>query len=283
MNTMTDKKKIGEIFVENGTITEKTLQRALEKAKKEGKKIGYILEDMGVVTGEEVADALANQYGYQKVSKITSCTFARDLLDLVSVDIALRYLLFPLKKDGNKLDLAMADPTDTKIVSNMAKNNNLAITSYVATRAEIIAAINKHYLGKDPATERRKTVLIVEDNVLASSEAEFTLSREGYRVITANDGIKAFKKAITESPHVILTDKEMPGFDGYRLLESLKSLPETGHIPVILLTASSNEEEEAEAYKKGFFDFMAKPVKDVTLITRVKRAIDTFERVHRFD
>jgi CheY-like chemotaxis protein len=52
--------------------------------------------------------------------------------------------------------------------------------------------------------------------------------------------------------------------------------PETRRIPVLLLTASLNGEEEAEAFKKGFFDFMAKPVRDITFITRIKRAVQAF-------
>lgn len=149
----------------------------------------------------------------------------------------------------------------------------MTIVPFIATRRDIIAAINKHYLGKDKEPDNRKVVLVVEDNPLASSEISQALSKEGYRIVSAKDGIEAFKKAISEIPDVILTDKEMPGFDGYRLLESLKSLPETKRIPVLLLTASLNSEEEAEAFKKGFFDFRTKPVKDITLVTRIKRAI----------
>ena len=69
----------------------------------------------------------------------------------------------------------------------------------------------------------------------------------------------------------------MPIFDGYKLLDSLKSLPETMRIPVILLTSSLNDTEESDAFKKGFFDFIAKPAKDVTLIARIKRALETFD------
>ncbi len=274
---MTDKKMIGEILVANGTISAKTLQRALEKSKKERKKIGVALEDMEVVTGEEIAEALAVQFRYKIIRNIAGYSFPPDLLNMISADIAMRYLLFPLKREQNRLCLAMADPTETTIVSNIAKNNDLVIIPFIATSGDIIAAINKHYLGKDTVSDERKTVLVVEDSPLISSELEHLLSREGYRVLSAKDGIEAFKKAISEAPDVILTDKEMPGFDGYRLLESLKSLPETRRIPVLLLTASLNSEEEADAFSKGFFDFMAKPVKDVTLVTRVKRAIQTFE------
>ena len=87
----------------------------------------------------------------------------------------------------------------------------------------------------------------------------------------------AFRKAIGERPDVIVTDKEMPIFDGYKLLNSLRLLPETMRIPVILLTASLRETEESEAFEKGFFDYIAKPVTDITLLSRIKRALQVHE------
>jgi CheY-like chemotaxis protein len=278
-----NRKKIGELLIEDGTISAKTLERALERSRKEHKKIGLILEEMGVATGEEIADVLARQFGCRRVVNFAGYTFAKELLDLVTVDTAMRHLLFPLRRDENKLYLAMADPTDTKIVSNLAQNNNLVIIPHIATRADILAAISKHYLGRETFGEKRKTVLIVDDSPLVVSEIEQVLIREGYRVESAKDGIDAFKRAIADIPSVIVTDKEMPGLSGYRLIDALKSLPETCNIPVILHTASPDSAEEADAYRKGFFDFMAKPVKEVTLITRVKRAVDTFERIGKRD
>lgn len=274
-----ERKKFGEIFVEDGTISLKTLQRALERGENEHKKVGLVLEEMGVVTGEEIADVLARQFGFQRIAAIAGHSFPKEVLDLVTVETAIRYLLFPLRKEGSKLYLATADPTETRIIANMTQNLEVTIILMIATRADILAAINKHYLGKETVTDKRKTVLIVDDNALVISEFGQILARQGYRVISAKDGIEAFKKAISESPHVILTDKEMPGFSGYRLLDALKNLPETATIPVILHTASLNSEEEADAYQKGFFDFMLKPVKEVTLITRIRRAVDTHDRI----
>jgi CheY-like chemotaxis protein len=269
----TEKRKFGEILVANGTISEKTLERALERALKEKVRIGETLEGMGVATGEEIASVLAEQFRCKTVRKFAEYSYSPSLLRMVSVDTATRYLLFPLKLEKNNLYLAMSDPTDTKIVSNLAKNHEVTIIPFIATRSDILAAINKHYLGKTGLPDKRQTVLIVDDNPALNSELEQVLSREGYRVVAAKDGIEAFKKAISETPGVIVTDKEMPIFGGYKLLESLKSLPETRRIPVILLTASPGSLEESEAFEKGFFDFMARPVPNVTLVTRIKRAL----------
>jgi len=269
----TDRKMFGEILVANGIISEKTLQRALDKARQEQVRIGTILQEMGVATGEEVAATLAEQYRYKMVRNFADFSYAADLLKLITADTAARHFLFPLKIEQRKLYLAMADPTDTRIADNLAANHNLTIVPCIAPRRDIIAAVNKHYLHKEAAPDKRQTVLVVEDNPATGSELARVLSKEGFRVVAAKDGMEAFKKALSEAPDVILTDKEMPLFDGYKLLEALQALPETRRIPVLLITSSLNGDEESEAFKKGFFDFMAKPVKDVTLVTRIKRAL----------
>lgn len=270
------KKKIGAILIEMGIITEKTLQRALEKGKKKNKRVGYVLEDMGVITSDELAEALARQFGYKKIEDIVKYQYPADVLGMIPVDVAVKHLIFPMKIDNKKLFLAVADPTDTKIMTNLAENHQVAIVPFVASRPDIMRAINKHYLGKDTQAETRKTVLIAEDSPAISAELSEILSREGYNVIAAKDGIEAFKLAVSSLPSVIITDKEMPIFGGYRLLQSILNLPETRQIPVILLTASLTDEEEADTYNKGFFDYMTKPVKNVTLITKVKRELSEY-------
>jgi CheY-like chemotaxis protein len=272
----TERRKFGAILVANGTITEKTLQRALEKAQRENKKIGETLESMGVATGEETAATLAEQFRCKIVRNFADYSYSPELLRLISPDTATRHFLFPLKLDKKNLYLAMADPTDTKIVCNIASNNDVTVIPFIASRSDIIAAVNKHYLDKQDLSDRRPIVLLAEDNSVTSSELEKVLSKVGYRVVVAKDGIQAFKMAISEAPEVILTDKEMPVFNGYQLLDSLKSLPETARIPVLLITASQNGGEESEAFQRGFFDYLAKPITEVTLISRVKRAQQHF-------
>jgi PleD family two-component response regulator len=108
------------------------------------------------------------------------------------------------------------------------------------------------------------------------------LSREGYNIITACDGMEAYKAVIINKPKLVITDKEMPKFSGYALLDSLKSIPETNRIPVILLSGSNNPDEEADAYEKGFFDYISKPVRELTLKAKVKRALRSHSHLISF-
>jgi CheY-like chemotaxis protein len=277
---MRNKKLLGEILLEKGIITEKTLQRTLARAKRFDKRLGTMLEETGLVTGEELADALAVQYGCRVVTGFANHSFPSGLLGLIPVDVAMQNMLFPLKIEGTRLALAMADPTNTRIATNIAANNGLTLIPFISTRKDIISAISKHYLGKDLAAQLEKTIILVEDDNLLSTMLSHILSKEGYRVITATDGMEAYKLAISEAPQVIMTGKSIPKLDGYGLFDALKNFPDTKIIPVILITASTDPEEEARAFEKGFFDYLTKPVKDVTLKTRVKRAFQYYE--HEF-
>jgi CheY-like chemotaxis protein len=270
-------KKLGEIFVEQNILSLKTVERVLSIAKRTDKKFGAVLEEMGLITPEEFATALALQYKCRTVFNFARHSFPPQLLNIITGELALQNLIFPLKLDGNRLALAMADPTMTRIVDNIAANNKLTIIPFIAPRKDINMAVCKHYFGIDVVEPAQKTVLVIEDDKLSLTMLTNVLSFD-YKVYTAMDGMQGYKEVISKKPHVILTDKEMPKLDGYGFLDALKNMPESKNIPVILISATTNAEVEAEAFAKGFFDFISKPVKELTLLTRVKRAFDYSEK-----
>ncbi len=276
------RRKIGEIFVENGIITKMTLERALARACSQQRRLGFVLEDMGVVTGEEIAQALADQFGYARAGDLAVYEFNTDLQKLISVDDAFSNMLFPLKLENNILFLATADPTDTRIIMNISKNNCVAIVLFVATRSEIIEAINRNYLGKASSGHHRKTVVVAVENLDTYVEIEKVLASKGYRVMVAGDGIQAFKMILSESPSVVLVEKELGKLDGYRLIEAMNNLPEAKHIPTIMIGDGTCPEDELISYDRGFFEFIKTPIDTISLMTKVKKAIDAFDKTHNF-
>ncbi len=274
----TDRKLLGQILKEKGIISETTLQRTLSRAKRFNKRLGTMLEETELITGEELANALAVQYGFRVVGNFAGHQFAPELLDMIPVDVATENMLFPLKIEGDRLALAMADPTNTRIVSNIAANKGLKIVPFISTRKDIIVAISRHYLGKDPSAPQERTILLVDVDNLLCTMLGHILSKDGYHVISASDGMEAYKSAISDAPQVIIVDRKIPKLDSYGLFDALKNIPETRAVPIILMTDGTDPEEEARAFEKGFFDFLTKPIKDVTLKTRVKRAFQYYER-----
>lgn len=278
---MENRKKLGEIFVESGILTEKTVERILLVSKRLNKRFGTVLEDLELVTGEELAAALAVQYGCRVASNFSGYCFSSELLSTVPVDVAMHNNIFPLKLDNNRLALAMADPTETRVVRNLSANQGFTITPFIATRKEIHAAICRNYLQKEVSPCATHTVLVVEDDKMAGTMFGDFLGRDGFRVVFASDGMEAYKAVLIEKPSVVITDLLMPKLDGFGLFDALRTLPEYSSIPVILVTGSMRPEDEVKAFERGFFDFIEKPVKEGTLITRVKRALQFYERKYQ--
>lgn len=275
---MVQKKQLGDLLIEAGIITVKTIERALERQKGSGKRLGQVLEEMGVITGEELIDALSKQLGIKTVKGFADYAFPPELLSLVPQDMAVQRLVFPLKLKENMLALALNDPFDQDTVDFLAKKHRLKVVPILATRQELLAAIEKHYLHGKMKDVQRQKVLVVEDTLPVATVIQVALLKEGYDVLVTHDGVDGLKSAVTEKPDMILTDATMPRMDGFGLLRALRANPATADIPVILVTSKATGEDEQRALEAGFLDFIAKPVQPIRIVTRVKRAFELTKR-----
>jgi CheY-like chemotaxis protein len=274
--------KIGHILIENGILSPKTVDRILDISHKHNKRFGWTLEKLKLVTGDEIAAALATQYGLQMASNLTKFSYSQEVLQLVTCEVAIQNLIFPLKLVAGDLLLAVADPTDMKVIDKLSINCGLRITRCVATKDEIYAAICKFYLEKEVQEPVKDTVLIVEDERVTQASVRDMLANANYNVLVANNGLEAFNTIISGKPHVILTDKVMPKFDGFALLKSIKAIPELQSVPVILMSDKLTPEEEMQVFDMGFFDYIPKPINNITLISRVKRAFKFNDQKYDF-
>ncbi|MBD1262182.1 response regulator [Maribacter polysiphoniae] len=124
------------------------------------------------------------------------------------------------------------------------------------------------------ATSALPIVLIVEDH---KEIRDFLKSvwQVKYTVLEANTGNEGIEKALENIPDLIISDIKMPNGDGIALCNSLKTDVRTSHIPIILLTANSSEENELKGLHSGADDFVAKPFKLKVLEKRVENLIAT--------
>jgi len=268
---------LGEIFLEKGLINEVTLTRSLERSRNQKAKLGTLLENIGLITGDELSDALSSQYGFRVVRDFAKFRYAQELLQLVPVEIANKHLIFPLKIDAGRLAIALSDLTDISVSADIAVNNNLILVPFVASVSDIKAAIDKHYpkaaavIRQEP--QKPKTIMLVDDDRLIYTILQNILVKKGYSVLLAQNGMEAYKMVLKDVPDVIITDKVMPLMDGYALQTALRGQLETKNIPMIMISSSNDSNEEANAFERGFFDYLSKPVREATLLVRVERAI----------
>ncbi|MBN1893281.1 response regulator [bacterium] len=119
----------------------------------------------------------------------------------------------------------------------------------------------------------RMTILTVDDTPANIRLLMHYLEKQGYKVITAEDGFEGFKSAIQYKPDLILLDVMMPGTDGYEVCELLKAEEETKDIPVVFLTAKTDAEDKVRGFELGAVDYITKPFKLVEISTRVENLL----------
>ncbi len=118
--------------------------------------------------------------------------------------------------------------------------------------------------------EGKSTVLVVDDTP-DNITLLCALLGDQYKNKVATNGQKALKVAFTAPhPDLILLDIMMPGMDGYEVCRQLKANPATANIPVIFLTAKSQEDDEAKGFELGAVDYITKPINPVILMARVQ-------------
>ena len=112
-----------------------------------------------------------------------------------------------------------------------------------------------------------KRVLIVDDDRKTVELVKLYLNRDGYRVLTAYDGIEALRQAQEGRPDLIVLDLMLPGMDG---LEVCRTLREESDVPIIMLTARTTEQDKLTGLNLGADDYVTKPFSPKELAARVR-------------
>lgn len=125
------------------------------------------------------------------------------------------------------------------------------------------------------------TVLVIDDNADIRHYVKSLLAKE-YRVLDAADGATGIRLAMKYVPDVIVSDVMMPGMDGVECCRRLKSELQTSHIPVILLTACSLDEQRIQGYDGGADSYISKPFNSQLLLSRIRNLIANRRQLKQF-
>ena len=119
----------------------------------------------------------------------------------------------------------------------------------------------------------KKKILIVDDEKDIADTLTMALEQEGYECITADNGIDALNLARTENPGIVLLDIMLPKMNGYKVSRLLKFDEQYQHIPVIMLTAKSQDADRIIGIETGADGYLTKPFELKALINMVKNHI----------
>jgi len=118
------------------------------------------------------------------------------------------------------------------------------------------------------------TILLVDDSPVSSMVVSLILKKNSdYRTVRIWDGTACIKKAKEVKPDLILLDIQMPGMNGIEVCKVLKKDEETCDIPVIFVTANTDDETLKEAFESGGTDYVRKPVNKIELLARAKSVL----------
>ncbi|MFN0180798.1 MAG: ATPase, T2SS/T4P/T4SS family [Gemmatimonadales bacterium] len=122
-------------------------------------------------------------------------------------------------------------------------------------------------------TRRGSVILLVDDEDQLRKAMRDLLERQGYTVIEARDGAEALAEIDRANPDLVLLDLNLPGVDGYTVLAQIRSREITRNLPVIVLTAKGDEDNEVRVLQLGADDFLTKPFRSRALAARLESTL----------
>jgi type IV pilus assembly protein PilB len=186
--------KLGQILLNNNLITEDQLIKAIEQQKKDGGRIGSNLIKLGFLTEESLVEFLSKQYGVPSIV-LSHEDIDPSIIKFVPYDVANKYQIFPVSKNGASLKLAMIDPSNVFAIDDVKFMTGYNVQPVVATESSVKEAIKKHY-------EQTDGIQSVVDDMASLDESNLDLIKEQEDEIDVND----LQNAGEEAPIVKLVN-----------------------------------------------------------------------------
>src|SRR6267378_1782658 len=193
-----------------------------------------------------------------------------------TIDELMRVVDVPVEDDGE----VAAPPAAAPAAGGKGRRSGSADALRVTAPPE--PAVSTHFdLLEEPAMPRASgphgqpacKVLLVDDEDSLRKVMKDLLERDGYIVTEARDGVQALDQVDRVGPDIIVLDLNLPGLDGYGVLSHLRSRPATANIPVIVLTAKGDEDNEVRVFELGADDFLTKPFRARALSARLEAVL----------
>jgi len=156
-------KQLGDILLEGGHVTREQLETAVDEQRRLGRSLGRVLVDLGMLSESQLVAALATQIGLRFVD-LSDYPVAASAVTLVPAPVCRRHSALPIGHEDGKLVVAMADPANVFAVDDLRSMTGLEIKTVVATKADVIAAINRYHRGEEEMDELTSAIDVHHDD-----------------------------------------------------------------------------------------------------------------------
>ncbi|PKN23347.1 MAG: type II secretion system protein GspE [Deltaproteobacteria bacterium HGW-Deltaproteobacteria-3] len=174
-------RRIGEILQQDFTVPQERIEAALAEQELSGERLGQILTTIQALDSTTLAKALAVQFELPYLETIPEETVAEGLLGMIPIGFAKEYRIYPLAKQNNSLQVAVADPLDTRPLNDLSTLTGAQIEPCVATPEEILRAIHRGY-----EKQAGSTGAVIEE-IDGGSANELAISLEPRDLLDSSD------------------------------------------------------------------------------------------------
>lgn len=179
--------KLGEILVRENLVTPQQLREALDYQRTNGGRLGSNLVKLGIISDDVITAVLSRQYGVPSIN-LDLFQIEPEVIKIISQEVALKYTVLPVSRNGSTLTLAMADPMNVFAMDDIKFMTGLNVEPVIASEASIQMAIGKYYSGT--------TQIDIFDPKNFDHEAVGTNGKNGNRKIGKNGTKEATKPKI---------------------------------------------------------------------------------------
>ncbi len=228
------------------------------------------------IAAGETADRISNAARRGGMRSLWDSGLAHVLRGESSVDELLRVVDVPTEEERAPEPVRKGgSPPPAAVSGTPVRASPAAGTAHIpeplATSFELLddATTTRRSGSHGPAHK----VLLVDDEDSLRKVLKDLLEREGYEVSEARDGVQALDQVDRIGPDIVVLDLNLPGLDGYGVLSHLRSRPATAGLPVIVLTAKGDEDNEVRVFALGADDFLQKPFRARALSARLEAVL----------
>jgi DNA-binding response OmpR family regulator len=119
-----------------------------------------------------------------------------------------------------------------------------------------------------------KKILVIEDDPATLRLVDYSLKQEGYDVISSTNGLDGLRKALSDSPDLVILDVMLPGLDGFEICYRLRAEPSTAKLPILMFTAKAQEIDKDTGTRVGADDYLTKPSSPEVIINHVAKLLE---------